>query len=695
MKYIFILTMTLVNTIPMFSQELTENNASEWTSFADVGGATFVNNSTLNVVDGDYSVEFITEGGFATGVSYPATNDANWNLESSTLYFSFYAINNNFFGFQEPVKVKLYSGNDFFEYSANSIPITETLYQFSISLDNPNCQWTRISEGNPSLSNITSVEFIWDTWDTGFTVYLDGVEFIAGNNVIANASYNELSNLIVVLRSHDGDQLTSSLSEIESAADKTSLFYWKHSKHKLLLNWNYMEIPENVELWGNEQDGVLSPSLVQQLLLQKGVVNNQYDAITVLSPNGGNYGWISGNILLGKSGFCHMSWTRSLDAKYWVLTHEINHTTDGLMKSSGYPEYPYNHPGSARDLGEYIPPSGPDFDLNAQFMLAQEASRWLDLATCGVWGTIKSFTDLDGDGFADDDSSLPMDELRFGSSSSMIDSDNDGLTDLQEHYAGMQTSTDPTTVDTDGDGILDGFDRQPLYGLLPVIPNSTVIPGSANFSDYHFVGVQNGADLYASFDENYLHMAIDKNPFAGGRYDLHFDFRNDGLFHGEDNLYLEFVGDSFNSLRVRDAANAGSSDYLDQSIPLNSIIATTANGGNEIYLSIPVSPVYDFNSDLGRTIGFRMNGSSPYQTLFEWDDYLEMTLGEDCPEELRITSFPVDPYVYRANEYIKTTGLVQNSPSGIQLKAGQFILLEEDFEVNQGSILDVAIATCL
>jgi len=661
---------------------MTENNASQWASFADGGGSTSVTNSTNHVTTGSYSLEFITGGGFATGVSYPASNDANWNLESNILNFSFYAINTNTFGFQEPVKVKLYSGTDYFLYSFSTVPVTETFYQYSIPLDEPNCNWIKTSQGNPSLTNITSVEFIWDTWDFGFTVYLDGVDFISDNSnngVDVTNRYNELKNLIVILRSHDGNQLTSSQNEIETIADQVSLFYWKHSKHNLSLKWDFLEIPENVILWGSggASQGIFDPALASQLLIQYGITNNQYDVIAMLSPNGGNWGWTSGNILLGKSGFTHMSWNHTLASKYWVFTHEFNHVVDGLMNSSGYNVYPHNHPGSARTNGEYIPPSGPDFDLNAQFMLVQEASRWHDLAYCGSWGIIKNYTDIDSDGFADNDPTLPIDELRFGSSPNKTDTDGDGLSDIEEHYAGMQISTDPNVQDTDGDGILDGFDKQPLYGFPYVIPMTTVNPGSINFGDYHLIGEQNGADIYASFDANYLHLAIDNNPYSGGRYDLHFDF-----------------GDSFNSLRVRDAVNSGGSDYLDLPLNINSIIVNTMNAGNQIYLSIPVSSDYDYNSDLGQTIGFRMNGTTVRQTVFEWDDYLELTLGEHCSDWLRISSFPFDPYVYQVNEFITSNGFIQNSPSGIHLRAGQYVLLEEQFEVTQGSVLDVNIVSC-
>ncbi len=52
----------------------------------------------------------------------------------------------------------------------------------------------------------------------------------------------------------------------------------------------------------------------------------------------------------------------------WFLVHEFNHVVDDMFASSGDPDYPHNHPAAARLRGEFVPHSGPDFDLNTDIL---------------------------------------------------------------------------------------------------------------------------------------------------------------------------------------------------------------------------------------------------------------------------------------------------------------------------------------
>lgn len=161
------------------AQELTENNAADWGTFANVDQAatSTVNNSIL-VQAGNYSVEFNTLSGFATGLYYPKQGNANWDLTEKTLSFAFYAINNTPIGFQEPVKVRLYTDTDYFEYVHNVNPASSVWISHEIQLNNDNYQnWTLNTVGLPNLVNISKVEFIFDTWDFGFQIFLDAVKF--------------------------------------------------------------------------------------------------------------------------------------------------------------------------------------------------------------------------------------------------------------------------------------------------------------------------------------------------------------------------------------------------------------------------------------------------------------------------------------------------------------------------------------
>jgi hypothetical protein len=92
-----------------------------------------------------------------------------------------------------------------------------------------------------------------------------------------------------------------------------------------------------------------------------------------------------------------------------------------------------------------------------------------------------TLADSDGDGMDDEF------EVRFGMNPSdpndgAMDSDGDGVTNLEEYYVG----TDPTRIDTDSDGIPDGYELS--YGMNPTINDSSQdldLDGSFNIDEYN------------------------------------------------------------------------------------------------------------------------------------------------------------------------------------------------------------------
>jgi hypothetical protein len=90
-------------------------------------------------------------------------------------------------------------------------------------------------------------------------------------------------------------------------------------------------------------------------------------------------------------------------------------------------------------------------------------SEYFDAA--GPWGSVETFKDRDGDGVADYSpygDELSITEESLGSSTSHIDTDGDGLSDLEEVTAGIRSGTNPNNPDTDGDGLADGIDPDPF-----------------------------------------------------------------------------------------------------------------------------------------------------------------------------------------------------------------------------------------
>jgi len=689
------------------AQEIIENNAALWETFAEDGQAAYVSNVNHpdSVKQGNYSIRFNTQSGFATGLSYPNTfpqnNSVSWNVEGKALKFNFYAINTSPFGFQQPLKVRFYTANrsNYFEYDVtNTIPLytwVEMTVQLGASTQLNN------TVGNPSLTNINAIEFILDTWDYAFKVYLDGVEFVDPIDLYnGNANdYVELKNLLVIVKNHNGDMLNAPLSEVQEVAEAMTEFYWKHSKQSLHLTWDFIEINGNTNVWDNSSSGIFSPYKIGQILSNTpyNLTNDSYDAIVATANNGGNYGWTNGGYqLLGKAGFCHLKWFgNAFDGNRWTLIHEFNHTMDGLMLSSGKSDYPHNHPGAARLNGELVPHSGPDSDLNAQILQSLCKTDWLKLANNGVWGTVKTFTDNDEDGFADFDDNLPMDEDRFGSSSNAIDTDEDLLNDLEEYYTGVHNSSNPNNKDTDGDGLADGTDDQPLYPFAPTIPYLQTPLSSISLTHFNYIGMQNGTAIYANYSNDYLHIAIANNNYvSSGSFQLHFDLNNDGLFYGKDNLFYQFNNNQLTNLILRNAASVGSgnaSDYIETTLPLSTGVAKIAN--NNLLVSIPASnTLYNFELVEGNKVGLRIDNNSGYETLFENDDYLSFTIGDNCNEQLYLTDYTFGNYDYKANEIISTTGEIDNAT--INFEAGKEITLLSGFSTSIQTNFSANIGAC-
>jgi len=173
--------------------DMTELNAADWAAWAEGSSPenTYVVDDTSRKVVGAGSVKFVTDGGFDTYVRYPRTFTARWNLTSATvLKFRVYAENPSPYDFQggSPwIRLKDAENNYFeYQYYMNGSPynlLNQALGQwrsYEVPLDaSPTTQtgWRCTTVGSPSLANIQFLEIHADTWDSGFTLWWDGVGF--------------------------------------------------------------------------------------------------------------------------------------------------------------------------------------------------------------------------------------------------------------------------------------------------------------------------------------------------------------------------------------------------------------------------------------------------------------------------------------------------------------------------------------
>lgn len=368
----------------------------------------------------------------------------------------------------------------------------------------------------------------------------------------AEMEYLTLNVLVAIAPKVDHDKVTVdfsnlNLNRIYRELELARLFYWRNSGCKLNLNYTFVILNQTVKF----TDWWLPPDPVNKQLVEWLQKSNRtldyFDSLVAIwaeqgykpnetDPVGAVYG--SGGTVYRYSSFSMAG------AICWLMVHEFHHQIDEFFARSGFPEYRSNHPREnwAEDVGVY----GEHFDVNAYVLRSWATGKWLLLRDPHP---IKVHTrDADHDGMPDSDGSVPMDEKRFNSSSTSVDTDGDGLTDLQEFMAGIFNSTDPRTPDTDGDGITDGYDPYPLYPVSETIASSDwTIDGKPDQ-----VSVLN--EIVSHYDLPQSRRNISVNSFRTAwntsgisvflstdrksRISLFIDANADGWFHGDENLEI-------------------------------------------------------------------------------------------------------------------------------------------------------------
>jgi hypothetical protein len=170
--------------------ELSEPSAGDWSAWAE-GANAQAQYDTSRTISGTASLRFTTDGGFDTAATYPGNRLAQWDLTSfQFLHVAFYAENPNL-GFQNGspwIRLKDANGNYFqYQYYVDGNPFDilndarGTWRQYDIPLQASSTVengWRRTVVGTPQLSSIVSLEIHSDTWDYGFTLWIDAVSFI-------------------------------------------------------------------------------------------------------------------------------------------------------------------------------------------------------------------------------------------------------------------------------------------------------------------------------------------------------------------------------------------------------------------------------------------------------------------------------------------------------------------------------------
>jgi RHS repeat-associated protein len=185
--------LSIVSTLP---GDLAEANASDWGA-VDLSVLKIVDDTT-HVRSGASSIDYLTGAGFDSGVIFPATGNAHWDLTPfDSLTFWLYAIDGNSGGFQgvQPILIlKGPSGSYTYTPSGTLMSIGAwRLYQIPLSGGGP---WSRSSTGAPALTDVNQLELHFDTWGYGYELFVDGLTFgqalpnltLSPNSIVGGAS---------------------------------------------------------------------------------------------------------------------------------------------------------------------------------------------------------------------------------------------------------------------------------------------------------------------------------------------------------------------------------------------------------------------------------------------------------------------------------------------------------------------------
>jgi len=295
---------------------------------------------------------------------------------------------------------------------------------------------------------------------------------------------------------------------IEASLNAARLFIYRHTLGRLVLDLTILPVP-------GPTPPTAGPSMldIEQRLRQLGVRDDEFGIVYAIADDiGGDWG---GFRLLGRTAGAMGRGTSVPTplgalgpdpATAWSFTHELQHVFASLANEVGAfsPEVAASEAAAASAnagagglTGAPAAPAEPVIgplpsghfpeDFGPLGILGQARGRpfnggeaWdgaaLLLASFDGWSRLGppwhrpfEITDTDGDGLADSDTRLPIDEARLGTRTDSADTDGDGLADFAELAAGLYRGADPLYADSDGDGVQDGADPWPLSNFAGVI----------------------------------------------------------------------------------------------------------------------------------------------------------------------------------------------------------------------------------
>lgn len=178
---------------------------AQWYAYPEVCGgygdtvATTVSWDSTNYKEGAASVKCVTGNGWDIGLQFWPGGDSvmHWQLsESDTLIFWLKTSNTTGYGFQyHQIRVGNLCGG-YYKYSGspsvlNAANGTWKKIKMPLAGGGSPYNYVRTAVGTVSLDDISWVSIHADTWDFGFTIWLDGVHFSSFPTAVEDLSANE------------------------------------------------------------------------------------------------------------------------------------------------------------------------------------------------------------------------------------------------------------------------------------------------------------------------------------------------------------------------------------------------------------------------------------------------------------------------------------------------------------------------
>lgn len=455
------------------------------------------------------------------------------------------------------------------------------------------------------------------------------------------------------------------LDRVKSQIEDGIRFYWMNSGMNLFLDNDYILVDEKLchhQIFGSQWWYPPKEEWVARAIGQFGKKVSDYVAVQFLAcvrdfnvktskyemrgRGGGFTAGIGANSQYGLS-YWEVTHANHGSGNNWLMGHEFHHQLDELFLVSGYPEYWFNHfsptVNTAADFGEH-------FDGNAWILKNWPTANWYDLK----FGEIRFAVDADGDGIPDDDPSLPMDEVRLNSNPNSLDSDQDGISDLDEiqlsnwiiegcgeTYGGSALLPNLRQADTDGDGANDGIDSYPLYPFDPQIKYETnsfdKLTNKSIFA--RLLDQRIHATVYAKWDSAHLSFQFTMDRLAPIK--LMIDGNGDGWFLGRDNYLIYLRPKDAGTIEIElvlvNCADPKRWPFHDlelaKTIALGSNIELK-NGEYVVSVCIPKNDytgiVLAHDEKMGINIGFSVAmdaaGHQRYLTIFEPNRFFDVKL---------------------------------------------------------------------